>query len=219
METPRISRISFDKLIPFYVVEQSNRSCVCATCYKARLSTTALHDLWKTLHRGSSPGTDCTCTCELCENGGCIEYLPYDSRKEISSMGKFSDMHMCDQNSLYTSRDGTRVKAHTFACVSGHCAECERRQSIFFDCPRHKGGLQRQLYARSPTTGGSDGTPPGEITWNMFTDVDENGQATTETRNRNRQQRESEDMDADFDPRGGSKHQNRQVGPTRGERC
>lgn len=208
----KVSRRYFEKLIPFNVIEQSNRSCLCATCYKAKLATIALHELWPTLHQGPTPGSGCTCDCELCKDGGCADYLPYESRKEIFGMGKFSDKHMCEKESLYTSRDGTLVEAHRSICVSGHCVECKRKQAVFFGCPRHKGGLQRLLHTtRSSVTSTSGGSPPGEIRWNMYTEVDENGQATTKARATNRRQRGREDGDAEYDPRAGSRTKNRQV--------
>ncbi|CAN0054539.1 unnamed protein product, partial [Sphacelaria rigidula] len=83
VEVENISRGAFDDLIPFYFIEQSNRSCLFATCYKAKLITIALYDLWPTLHEGLTPDPACTCECNLCKDGGCVNYLPYTSRKSI----------------------------------------------------------------------------------------------------------------------------------------
>lgn len=172
IEVPEISRASFDPLIPFNVVEQSSRSCLCVYCFKAILLTIALYDLWPILHQGilhqgATPGSACTCDCDLCKNSGCVDYLPYNSRKAVYSMGKFSDKHVCAKEFLYTSEDGTRVESYKLACVAGTCPKCKRMQDVFFKCPRHKGGPQSPALphlhhlkrlvgrlSRTPTTGG-----------------------------------------------------------------
>lgn len=133
VEAASISRASFDKLVPFYVVEQSSRACLCVYCYKAKLITIGLFDLWSTLHRGETPASPCTCKCSLCDGGGCTDYLPYRTRKHVYSMGSFSDLHMCEKEDLYTSRDGTRVQAHKSTCVTGNCLKCRRKQADFFN--------------------------------------------------------------------------------------
>ena len=211
VEVKRISWKAFDDLIPFYVIEQSNRSCLCPTCVKAKLMTVALDELWSTLHQGPTPGSACTCECNLCKDGGCVDYLPYPSRKSIHSMANFSEKHMCSKEYLYTSRDGMRVEAHKSTCVSGNCAECTRMQNVFFECPRHKGGTLGEASAASDAN--SRGRPtPGEVRWNMYTDVDEKGMATTAGRRpNNRRERGDEDADAEYDPRARSKPKKRQV--------
>lgn len=205
VEVEKISRRSFDRLIPCYVVEQSNRSCLCVTCYKAKLVMIALYDFWATLHQGPTPDVACACECDLCKDGGCKDYLPYESRKDVYSMGKFSDAHMCPKEFLYISQDGTRVEAHKSTCVSGNCVECKRKQAVFFGCPQHRGGAERHLYP-SPR----EGTPAGELRWNMFTDVDEQGRATTRATSASRRQGHTEEDD-DFEPGGGSRSKQRQV--------
>lgn len=192
-------------MVPFYIVEQSSRACLCVYCYKAKLLTAALFDLWPTLHQGETPGSKCTCTCELCKDGKCVDYLPYKNRQAVYSMGNFNDGHMCAKEFLYTSKDGTRVEAHRATCVTGNCPDCKRKQDIFFDCPMHKGGAQRPLFTSVSTSsndssGGQHGTPSGEVSWNMFTEVDERGNPTT-TRNTD----VDDDEDGEYLPQGGPK--------------
>ncbi|CAM9944119.1 unnamed protein product [Hapterophycus canaliculatus] len=207
VEVECISRASFDKLVPFYVVEQSSRACLCVYCYKAKLITIGLFDLWTALHRGETSASPCTCECNLCRGGGCSDYLPYSSRKDVYSMGKFSDLHMCEKEDLYTSRDGTRVKAHKSICVTGNCLKCRGKQDDFFNCPRHKGGPQRPLYPPSANPG--EGPPPGEVRWNMFTDVDDRGHATTAATT-STAPTVGDDGD-EFIPQGGARNKNRQA--------
>lgn len=217
VEVPHISRTSFDKVVPFYVVEQPSRACLCDVCYKAKLITIALFDHWPLLHRGATLGSPCTCECDLCRNDGCKEYLPYTSRKSIYSMGKFSDLHMCEKEHLYTTTDGTPVASHRSTCVTGNCPECKAKQDRFFSCPRHKGGPERQLYPVPTTasssgnaTSSSDGPPPGEVSWLMFTDVDERGKATTR-RTSHTNDEGGDDLDQEWTPAGNHKPRQRQV--------
>ncbi|CAN0357792.1 unnamed protein product [Ectocarpus sp. 6 AP-2014] len=212
VEVPSISRPSFDKIIPFYVVEQSLRSCICVHCYKAKLVTKGLCDLWPNLHQGSTPGSKCDCECELCKDGGCAEYLPYGSSKAVHSMADFSDMLMCPKEQLYCSEDGTLVDAHKAVCVSGHCLLCKQKQERFFDCPKNKGNADRQLNpAAGPAQVGAP--PPGEVRWKNFTTVDDNGQATSAPLQRRRAPNSTAggEDDEDFDPLGGSKRRTRRA--------
>lgn len=54
-----------------------------------------------------------------------------------------------------------------------------------FGCPQHKGGAKRQPYAGSGANF-SEGPPPGETRWNMYTDGDERELATAAVRSINR---------------------------------
>ncbi|CAM9863005.1 unnamed protein product [Ectocarpus fasciculatus] len=212
VEVPSISRPSFESVIPFYVVEQSLRSCICVHCYKAKLVTKGLCELWPTLHQGSTPGSECDCECELCKDGGCAEYLPYRSSKVVHSMADFSDKLMCPKEKLYRSEDGTLVDAHKAICVSGHCLLCKLKQDRFFDCPKHKGGADRQLNpAAGPAQVGAP--PPGEVRWKNFTTVDDKGQATSAPQQRRRAASSTAgaEDDEDFDPLGGSKRRTRRA--------
>ncbi|CAN0086092.1 unnamed protein product [Pylaiella littoralis] len=209
VEVDRIGNTYFtNSLIPFYVLEQSLRSCICVHCYKAKLITKALCVLWPTLHRGDTPSSPCTCGCDLCKDGACSKYLPYDSSASVHSMANFSDMHLCAKERLYVSKDGTSIEAHKSACVSGHCLHCQRKQDRFFECPRNKGGLQRQVQpavSTTPATDATDEPPPGEIRWKIFTNVDSRGMATTATSSQRRGRRETagDDDDDDYNPNGG----------------
>lgn len=158
VEIRGVSRATFDKLVPFYVVEQSSRACLCDVCYKAKLITIALTDFWPTLHCGPTPGSPCTCECDLCGgNAGCKDYLPHTSSKAVYSMGPFSDAHMCEKEYLYNSSDGTKVSSHRSTCVNANCPDCRAKQDRVFSCPRKKGGLLRQLY---PVPSSRSGIPP-----------------------------------------------------------
>lgn len=166
------------------------------------------------------PGSACTCECALCEDnedGGCSKYLPFASSQEVHSMGKFSDMLLCPKEELYRSEDGTSVKAHRSACVSGHCLYCKQKQDRFFGCPKHKGGVQRQVHPGGGAAS-SGGEPAWEVRWKNFTSVDEKGQATSMSSQRRvtpsqtgRGAGGDGDDDEDFDPRGGVKPRSRQV--------
>lgn len=210
VERASISWKSFCDLVPFYVVDQSQRSCLCVQCYRGKLMTTALYELWPTLHCGATPGSPCTCTCPLCASGGCVDYLPYTSSKTVHSMSKFSDKHMCAMKHLYTASNGTPVHAHGSTCVSGDCLRCARKLRAFFDCSRNKGGADRQLQP-VPSTPSSASTPAGEVRWITYTDVDENGQATSRNRRDHPQRGRDNGHDDDYDPRGGAKQNNRQA--------
>ncbi|CAM9563467.1 unnamed protein product [Ectocarpus sp. 4 AP-2014] len=196
VEVDHVSRSSFDKLVPFYDVEQSIRSCLCVHCYKAKLITMAVCDLWPILHGGATPDSACDCECGLCKDGGCTKYIPYSSSKTVHSMADFSDMLLCPKERLYVSADGTWVEAHRSACVSGNCLLCKRRQDIFFECPKNKGDAQRQVHSARPC---------GEVRWKNFTTVDERGQAISATAQRRANNQGGGDEDDDFDPLGGAR--------------
>ena len=173
VELGHISQASFAKLIPFFVVEQSERSCLCVHCYRAKLSAVALRQLWPTFHQGPSPGDACTCTCDLCTgpDGGCAAFLPVSEPDTVFSMGGLSDKLLCEQKFLYTSKAGGKpVTAHTSVCVEGHCVKCKKKRDRFFNCPRHRGDADRPLVRLGLT---EPGLRPGEVRWDMFTAVDE----------------------------------------------
>lgn len=171
VETNYISPTSFAKLIPFFVVEQSERSCLCVHCYRSKLSTIALRKHWSTLHQGATPGSPCTCSCDLCtKDGGCAAFLTYAATNEVFSMGNLSDKLLCDKEFLYKSTEGgKRVLAHRSVCVSGHCPQCRQKQARLFDCPRNHGGVDRALVHPHPM---ESNERPGELQWDMFTTVD-----------------------------------------------
>lgn len=209
VEVPSISRASFNKLVPFYVVEQSLRCCLCVHCYRGKLATIALCEHWSTLHQGTTPGSACDCTCELCKEGGCATYLPYETPKAVSSMGNLSDKLLCDKVDLYSKREGGRVSAHKSVCVSGFCSKCSHKQDRFFGCPRNQGDAQRQLVPplRNPnpySTADPSQGPPGEMRWSMFTTVDEHGNAANPNATSSRGGRQGDGEDGDWDPRGGA---------------
>lgn len=191
VEVPVISPASFDKLIPFFVVEQSERSCLCVHCYRAKLSVIALRTHWSTLHQGDAPGSPCTCVCDLCtKDGGCESFLPYAAPNEVFSMGGLSDKLLCSKEFLYRSREsGDSVEAHKSVCVSRQCYMCRQKQRVFFKCPRHHGDVHRRLLHPRPVEGSRE---PGELRWEMFTTVDD-GESPTEAGG----------DDDDYDPRGG----------------
>ena len=82
-----ISRASFTKLIPFYVVEQSLRCCICVHCYRDKFVTITLCELWPDLHWGATTGSSCDCQCDLCRDFGCATFLPYAGPNAVSSWG------------------------------------------------------------------------------------------------------------------------------------
>ncbi|CAM9827844.1 unnamed protein product [Ectocarpus fasciculatus] len=189
VEVGSISKKSFEDIIPFYVVEQSPRSCLCVHCYKAKLATVSLVKLWPTLHHGETTGAACSCTCDLCTSaGGCKDFLPYSSTKEVSSMGKLSDKLMCDKIFLYTAAgNGTAISAHSSACVSGNCPRCKEKQERFFRCPRNKGGTDRHFGPASSSSSSIHPARPtssGTVEWSMFDNVDEAGRAVGPSRRR-----------------------------------
>ncbi|CAN0309219.1 unnamed protein product [Ectocarpus sp. 6 AP-2014] len=189
VEVGSISKKSFEDIMPFYVVEQSPRSCLCVHCYKAKLATVSLVKMWPTLHHGETTGAACSCTCDLCSSaGGCKEFLPYSSPKEVSSMGKLSDKLMCDKIFLYTATgNGKAISAHSSVCVSGNCPRCKERQDRFFGCPRNRGGIDRDLgpaSTSSSTIHPAGRTSGGTVEWSMFDTVDEAGRAVGPSRRR-----------------------------------
>lgn len=191
--------------MPFFVVDQSLRCCLCVHCYRGKLITIALCELWSALHQGATPGSTCTCTCDLCKHGGCATFLPYASPKAVDCMVDLSDLLLCDKVMLYTARDGTRVAAHRSACVSGQCSHCRKKQDRFFGCPQHD--ATRRMYPSAPNTDGPSAGPPGEVLWRMFTSVDERGNATTSgARSHRRRHHQQDDGDdhGDYDPLGGA---------------
>lgn len=128
IEIGTISRTSFNKAVPFNVVEQSLRSCLCVHCYKAKLVTISLCTIWTTLHQGATQGSACMCECDLCRDGGCSTFLPYASVKDVNSMGNLSDLLLCPKEYLYTPRhDGIVFEAHRLACMSGQCPQCRHK--------------------------------------------------------------------------------------------
>ncbi|CAM9273681.1 unnamed protein product [Ectocarpus sp. 8 AP-2014] len=189
VEVGSISKKAFEDIIPFYVVEQSPRSCLCVHCYKAKLATVSLVKMWPTLHHGETTGAPCSCTCDLCSYaGGCKDFLPYSSPKEVSSMGKLSDKLMCDKIFLYTAAgNGQAISAHSSVCVSGNCPRCKEKQDRFFGCPRNRGGTDRDLGPASTSSSSIHpaGRPSGgTVEWSMFDTVDEAGRAVGPSRRR-----------------------------------
>ena len=177
VEVPFISRAAWNQRVPFNVVEQSLRSCLCVHCHKAKLITVALCQLWPILHAKGSDGK-CGCTCDLCKHGGCDSFLPFANPKAVNGMGLLSDKLLCAKEFLYMGADGKSVEAHKSACVSGFCPDCKEKQERFFKCPLHKGDASRRFAASSsslPTHGDPVGGQPGMVQWKMFTTVDENG--------------------------------------------
>ncbi|CAM9586225.1 unnamed protein product, partial [Sphacelaria rigidula] len=71
VETGHISRSTFAKLMPFNVVKQTARCCMCPHCYKGKLIMRSLVRMWPRLHCGETAGLPCTCRCDFCANGGC----------------------------------------------------------------------------------------------------------------------------------------------------
>lgn len=201
-EIASISRSSFDKMVPFYVVEQSIRSCLCVHCYKAKLITVALYQLWPTLHHGDNSGSGCTCNCGFCSDGACRTFLPFATEKSVHGMGDLSDLLLCEKVFIYRGQDGKDVKAHRSACVSGHCPTCQRKQAAFFGCPRHQGTTDRRFPASTATLGACPSAmegQPGRVKWSMFTSVDAEGRATDARRPAGPQA--PDDDDGDWEPR------------------
>lgn len=213
VEVREVSRAYFDKLVPFYVVEQSLRSCLCINCYQGKLAAISLCENWATLH-GSPSGAACTCTCEFCTSGdGCGKFLPYTSPKTVFSMGEVSERLLCPPEFPYTTKDGRDVKAHRLACVSGHCPHCKRRQDAFFGCPLHNGDAERQLSSSSePNTSSANYTQlslPRSIQWREFTVVDD--AASTRPTRRGRRGDDVDENDEDSIPSGGNNTKQRKV--------
>ncbi|CAN0315176.1 unnamed protein product [Ectocarpus sp. 6 AP-2014] len=201
-EIASISRSSFDKMVPFYVVEQSIRSCLCVHCYKAKLITVALYQLWPTLHHGDNSGSGCTCNCGFCSDGACRTFLPFATEKSVHGMGDLSDLLLCEKVFIYRGQDGKDVKAHRSVCVSGHCPTCQRKQAAFFGCPRHQGTTDRRFPASTATLGACPSAmegQPGRVKWSMFTSVDAEGRATDARRLAGPQP--PDDDDGDWEPR------------------
>ena len=221
-EVSSISKASFTKLIPFYVVEQSFRCCICVHCYRGKLVTIALCELWPDLHRGATTGSPCDCQCDFCRDGGCATFLPYAGPNDVFSMGRLSDKLLCPKEHLYPTRDGGRVEAHRAACVSGTCPKCQRTQDRFFGCPRNQGDAARQVKPRAETptttTENLSQRPPGIIGWNMFTTVDEKGlpaSANGSSGRARRQAGDADDGDAEWEASGGrDKQRPRKVSQT-----
>ncbi|CAM9649643.1 unnamed protein product [Ectocarpus sp. 13 AM-2016] len=201
-EVGSISRRSFDKMVPFYVVEQSLRSCLYVHCYRAKLITVALCQLWSTLHHGDTSDSGCTCTCGFCPDGACRTSLPFATAKSVHGMGDLSDLLLCEKVFLYRGQDGKDVKAHRSACVSGHCLTCQRRQAAFFRCPLHHGSTDRRFPASSAALGAIASTSEGQagkVKWSMFTAVDAEGRPTDARRSAGPQP--ADDDDGDWAPR------------------
>ncbi|CBJ33599.1 conserved unknown protein [Ectocarpus siliculosus] len=201
-EIASISRSSFDKMVPFYVVEQSIRSCLCVHCYKAKLITVALYQLWPTLHHGDNSGSGCTCNCGFCSDGACRTFLPFATEKSVHGMGDLSDLLLCEKVFIYRGQNGKDVKAHRSVCVSGHCPTCQRKQAAFFGCPRHQGTTDRRFPSSAATLGACPSAmegQPGRVKWSMFTSVDAEGRATDARRLAGPQP--PDDDDGDWEPR------------------
>lgn len=205
-----ISRASFDKIVPFFVMEQSPRSCLCVHCYKAKLITIALCELWPTLHHGATPGSRCTCECELCIDGSCKALLPYANPQAVFSMGGLSNKLLCDPVFLRTGADGVDVTAHKSKCVSGHCLLCRRKQERFFKCPRNQGDADRVWPPLCrPVSPGNDNNqgPPGLVQWKIFAKVHDPGRTPDpdrRSRSVNGRGGDVDGDDGDWDPRGGA---------------
>ncbi|CAM9567752.1 unnamed protein product [Ectocarpus sp. 12 AP-2014] len=200
-EVGSMSRRSFDKMVPFYVVEQSLRSCLCVHCYRVKLITVALCQLWSTLHHGDTSDSGCTCTCGFCSDGACRTFLPFATAKSVHCTGDLSDL-LCEKVFLYRGQDGKYVKVHRSACVSGHCPTCQRRQAAFFGCPRHHGSTDRRFPASSAALGAIASTSEGQagkVKWSMFTAVDAEGRPTDARRGAGPQP--ANDDDGDWVPR------------------
>ncbi|CAM9756469.1 unnamed protein product, partial [Sphacelaria rigidula] len=71
VETGHVSRSTFATLMPFNVVKQTARCCLCSHCYKGKLIMRSLVRMWPRLHCGETAGSPCTCRCDLCASGGC----------------------------------------------------------------------------------------------------------------------------------------------------
>lgn len=191
-------RASFDKLVPFFVKEQSPRSCLCVYCYKAKLITISLCENWSTLHSGATPSDPCSCRCAFCKEVGCAGFLPYDAPNTVFSMAKFSNLLLCKKERLYTGRAGEKVRGHRFACVSGHCKDCQHKQDRFFNCPRHRTAVHQHLDSARPPTG-RDCAAPSHIQWKEFTNVEETGRQNGTRRHR---QGNDDENDEDWTPSG-----------------
>lgn len=198
--------------MPFYVIEQSSRSCLCVYCYKAKLLTVALYDLWPTLHQGSTPGLVCTCQCELCKGGGGASTSYRTSHENpFTAWASLATSSTCARRSSCILRMTGPESMHTGRHVSLGTASTTPVSRIFFKCPRNKGRAERQLFPTTSDTfsssGSHEGPPPGEISWDMFTEVDARGNATTTRRNADN----GGDENDEYLPQGGTRPKNRQV--------
>ena len=196
--------------MPFNVVKQTARCCLCPHCYKGRLIAKSLARMWGRLHCGQTPGSPCTCRCDLCANGGCKTFLPTMSVKDVHSMGDLCDKLLCDKVKLYKTAGGNEVAAHRNACVTGSCGTCQERQGRFFDCPRHVQSAHDQ-----------DSSIPGivrraEMKWEAFVTVDEKGNEIRRPQRQSRRSRANDHNDGDesWEPQGTeAQPQSRKVGP------
>ncbi|CAM9447743.1 unnamed protein product, partial [Hapterophycus canaliculatus] len=208
VEVTQICRASFEKVIPFNVKEQSLRSCLCVYCYKAKLITIALHENWANLHHGQTAGAPCSCTCDFCTDGGCVEFLSNKSPKTVFSMGEVSNKLLCPMVRLYVGRDGEAAEGHRTACVLGHCVECQSRRDRFFECPRHRNGVSCPPSSSStPPVGDASVGDAGEqaitLQWKEFTDV-HGRDGRRSSRRDGRQDNGGDEDDGDWTPSGGT---------------
>ena len=171
METDRISRASFDKLVPFYVVKQSLRSCLCPHCYMGKLMMKSLVRVWPQLHCGDTQGSPCACSCHLCVDGGCTDFLPAESVKDVAGMGALCDLLLCEPVEIFKDDTGSVIKTHRNACVMGHCEKCRRRLRRFLQCPKHG----RSIHDEACDSGEAPAAAPRELKWEVFVAIDENG--------------------------------------------
>lgn len=96
---------------------------------------------------------------------------------------------LCPKEFLYTAADGKAIEAHKSVCVSGFCPKCKDKQARFFNCPLHKGDAERMLFSATssntfPANGDTNVDLPGIVTWDMFTNVDDEEGKPVDARDR-----------------------------------
>ncbi|CAM9859570.1 unnamed protein product [Sphacelaria rigidula] len=191
--------------MPFNVVKQTARCCLCPHCYKGKLIMRPLVRMWPRLHCGETAGSPCTCRCDLCANGGCRAFLPTMSVKDVHSMGVLCDKLLCEKVKRYKTTGGSEVTAHLNTCVMGSCGECDKHQRRFFDCPRHRQSAE-------DVESIPDIVRRTEMKWEAFVPVDEKGNEIRRPQRQGRHPRANDDNDGDesWEPQGtGTRTQSR----------
>lgn len=125
---------------------------------------------WLSLHEGDTPGSPCDCTCNLCKNGACTDFLGCTSEKDVVGIGRLCDRLLCEKVAIYCTDKGHEVAAHRDACEIGGCHKCQRKKDMFFGCPKHSNGDEAEGVGR-------DGSHVRDkiCQWEAFARVDEDG--------------------------------------------
>lgn len=214
VEVGSISRAAFTKMIPFYVKKQSLRTCLCVHCFQGKLVMKSLVRNWPLFHRGETPGSPCDCSCNLCKDRGCANFLPVESEENVFGIGDLCEKLLCERVTIYRTDGGQDVSAHRNACIMGKCRECHAKMEKFRQCPKHKGVTGRAAVAGGEAHGGHH----EECRWETFAYADDGGEdagATPDTPHSHvrgsRRPVDDDTSDAEYTPRSDGGNRPRKV--------